>query len=523
MTNTYTAPKKKSPAGKITAIVLAVALIGAGIGAGIWFFTHRAGPLVKVTKAVQRTIDAAEKAEIVTTSRDVLDGGGLEIKAPLSEITKSVAGVAIDANVGVDMSFDLDNRRTAGEVRGSLGGVELAQLDFDLSGREAALRSDVLFGKNAYGVEFGKVRGEFRNSALCAALNLDEYGIDPATVEDFADSLVSASQGMTKEEKKAYAEKFLLRFADLLQKNAEITEEQAVEAVGGSDVDVNRVSVKLDGAGFNTVCSGVRSMINNEVIPDTDRVLEELSGYLKTFDESLGSPAGIRARLDEIAAEIEKAEADGELDDFTLTLGFSIAKKGGQLVGVRFENTVRGERYEGRLSGGPDWADPEEITVKFEENHPDGRVGRSQADYIVKENTDARYAARLTVTADGEEMLYGEIDLSRKTGEFTLSLSADGERFAVRGTLEKGDKDVRIKLDSATVANDVYPLGGISLRLVRDTSMPAPISPYQDAMRLSEDEINTLTAGIGDFTDDVSGQITQMILFSALSGLFGGN
>ena len=522
-------PKKKSRAPIVIAVVVLAALIGGGIFAGVKLFKKNVEPVMSVVAAVENSLDAAEKAEVYELSHAVLNGGSMEISGSAAELTKTLVGASIDASLNATAYFDAENNQTAVQASASLSGTELADLLVYADKTTLSAESEVLFGSRALGTDLTKFREHYRSSAFSTGGAYD-LGLDTAQVCDLVEGF-TAHQG-NHEERKKLALKVLVNLGEIVRENAEITEEEGQLTVAGNAIDTTDVHVAIDGHQFVAIIR--ESCDYLKTTDDLKETWDALARGLAQADPELGTKEQLFAKMDEFVAEAEKAEANGELDDFRAVLVFHISPET-QLIGadVNVNSESHDTSWEMRAVCGPDWSKPAEIRFGARVDVPSGLLGEAESEeisesfsfvvtYAVSEDSDARYASVYNITYNDEEIVHGAVTWNRVEGDFEASISADGQRFAVYGTLFKTEEGAELTVDSVTFANEVYQLGGVKFIFRTSAEMPAHRETFDDVLTMPESEIDTLAADIDDFVGDVSGEITRILLFSAISGFFGG-
>ncbi len=516
--------RKKKNVVVILAIVLAVVLLGVGIFFGIRALVLRSKPMLMVAKAIDNSMKAAEKSEVFTTAENVFDNGQVEISVNLSSFIADTIGLPLDLKAIGQINFDKDAGRTAVQGKASFLGIDVADLNMSYDKNSFAVRSDVLFGSDAYGVNLKNLNQNFPQSQFAEGKAYD-LGITEEDIRVFADTLAGVSNGKTSERQKKFFEKFTEKLADIIQENAEISEEKGTLAFEGGDVKVESITVRVDGKAAANICKETLSALIDNKISGTEEFLESILTYLSAADADLETTDELRQALKDALLEIEEEEENGGFDELKMTVVFHISSSGSQLIGFDADIENGGSGVKLRSVFGPDWKDIRDISVDAQVNGVYTRYSlydgietdvpyesRLTLSYIVSENSDNAFHAKIRVCADDETTLDGGIDWDRKNGDWSIRFNADESELALSGTLFKTKKDMTMTLDSVAIDGESLGIKDLSIGILFDAPKPEVIEDYRDVLTLSEDELDKLFGSVESFSEDFSERLAEKLL-----------
>ncbi|MBR5739053.1 MAG: hypothetical protein IKY02_03600, partial [Lachnospiraceae bacterium] len=455
-------------------------------------------PMLKVARALKASIRAAESNETVETVTTTLETGSVEIEADLKSLSASIFGLEIDAGVRLKSYFNTKNRsEIAADAAVLVEGKDLADVSFYTDGKSAAVSSEALFGKKAYGLKFDEVSKKFDDSIFGPD---GEYslGIDGEELSRILD-LFGGLQDK-KDSTKKLVEDTITDILTIAVKHAKTTSETGSVSAGDSEVKTTDVTMTL-----------AEEKLRDFFLEAADylRKNKDIREFLeKTFDEDSGIPYvsfdvdDLYDELDDLYDTVKETDRD-ELEDVFVKLVFHISKSNGQLIGLDMTADDDGDGVTINAVCAPDWKSPANFRLKYDDGYDLIDVRYTAED--AKDN----YKGSLSVKNGSSEAASGSVKWDKTDGGFTVSLSSaspyDGETeevFVLKGNLEKKGGTSVYSLKSLEVEGQAFRLNGIKVTVKDKDSMPV-IKDFTDVLTMSEGDVEDLVEEIEGFFSDV--------------------
>ena len=482
--------KKLKPLTMIVAAVVAVLVI-IGIVAAIVL----SGPLATVKKGVDRSIDAIGNNETVALVGGLVNGGSVELSCDLEDITESMIGFGMDGSAYVKLYTDLDGKALALEADVNMDGESVIDGLAVINEKGIALESDLLFGGKAYGVGLKDLSEKFESSIFGPD---GDYALGIELPEQ-ADSAIADVEKFAKDSEKI-AKSAVTELVGSLKKNAEIKKSGDKLQFAGNDVKTSAVTVKVNGEALGLVAVDMLEYVRGDKALKS--FLYENAGYLAQaygyYDEPEVMLDEFYERLDMIAEDDYSSVTEGLEDvDFDMSVTFHVAKSSKQLVGIEFVLDQDGDKIKVSAFAGPDLAEIEEISFRYDDGYDVYR-----GSYSVTANSGKEYAAKLKVREDSEVIFEGKLDWDKKKGDFEIEFGDEWESYGAEGYLKKSGKTLEITLDSISEGSDEMDLG-INAVVKASDSMPG-MPKYTDLLTMSTEEFEELIYELGDLFGELS-------------------
>ncbi len=480
----YTAPQPAGPekmpeAGKKKVNPLPFILIGGGVllaGLAVLFILLFAkSPTGKVAAAAAKSMAAVKKTEAGKVA-DELKKSEVKVSVDLESVLPYYMNY--DGTVNVTFSDDMDAGKIFLELSLALKGKELADVGIYMDEKALAVKSDTLLGDDAYGVTFGTLPADLKesifapNSGTPYALTKDVYNM-LCQLDQSPIALYKEASGSLEELYKEGGQKLL----DSLKAHAKISQENGTISVGGSKAECTVVKAEADEEATKAILEDMAAWLKEE---GTRKKLERFYNVvvkIQSIAEGGRSSQDAEDLLEDFYDELDDSLEDIEAGESTIR--FYINKKNGQLIGFSAETEDDDDESSLEIVAGPDFEDPAEIRVVVENGG-----SRQEFTYEVTQNSDSTYAAEISVAYGRSTAETYEFEWKKKRSSFTLS--ADG-RELYSGTLKIEDDTVLLEIDDT----------GVAIEMTKGAKTP-DVPKFNKILELSKDEFEDLLYDIED-------------------------
>lgn len=485
--------KKHLLIGIIAAVVVIVAVIVAAAAAS--------SPTTLVAKGLSNSVDALKASDTVVFASKVAEGGSVEVLGDM----ETLMDFPVDGIVSLKLYTAAAKAALVADFE--VEGDSILDVSAYFDAKNIAVASDVLFGKDAYGIKLTNLAEKFNDSEFGPR---GDYSLDfemPETVDSGAD-LEKAGKDFEK-----IAKDMTKNLLKSVQKHTEVEKENETLSFSDATVKATAVTVRFDSKSVPAILVDMVDYLRSS--KDLKNFLydyaEYLSPVLTEADLLYGSFDDPEELIDELYDQLDDL-SDRDLEDmaesleetlddadFELAVTFYIAKSGKQLVGAEIEAEADGDKISGSVLAGPSWKNLEEISVRLDDGYT-----LIRASYVVETNDKNELSAKLKVREDDESLLTGEFTWDKKKGDFEAEVTDEWEdTYVLEGSIEATSKTVTVVLDS--FYDEYYDEEtdlGITVTFSTSDKMPKMPS-YTDILDLSADDIEDLIYDLQDVVQDM--------------------
>ncbi len=476
-------------------------------------------PMETIEDAAAKSEKTLTSSELYSTLEDFTNGGSIEIKANLSEILKTFAGIPLDMDASIKLYSDADAKNPASAIVAALGMDDTSLLDIAAYYTEEylAVSSETLLDGDAYGITYGDIEDKFDDSIFGEGGDYELPEEAALVVESLAEATAaSAENAEIVKNLEESIEKFIDEIKPGLYKsmeengNAKIvdgTVEIADEDVKTSDVVFNFDAEDIIKSAEDTL---TQLKDSKKLLPAIEAVVDFINKVYESADVDEIPELDADELYDQFVEFIEEGiDAYSELDfseldmDMSMDVVAHIAKKTGELISYEVElevdDVMSAEleiKFPTSLSG--EWGFSGEVT----QHEYDETVGFEIA-YRIDTNTKTDYEASLymeAITPDGSESFdLFNVEWDKKNGDYTLEVmgAEDYVAFALEGEYLSDSKSKTIAVSEITVDGETIDLGEIAIIIKAEDKMPT-IKEYTDILDFAADEFESLGEDLVD-------------------------
>ncbi len=466
-------------------IGVAAALIVIAIVVAIMIGVLSSSPLGLLATGFRNSMEAMQGDAFTALMDQVSNGGSMELSMDLAPLLQE-SGLPLSGTGSMKIYTDEEAQKTAMTLGVQLGGQKLDASIF-ANQESVAIASDWLLGDMAYGFSLKNFVKNF-NKSVFGPNGACSLGIE--IPENFQVQM-DEYQNYAKDTEKIAAQ-LVTRLMESLEKNSTVEKENATLILGGEEVKTTAVIVKI---GPDQLAAVVEEMM------EYLRTDAELKAYIEEYKDILFASVeadGIDA--DDFVKELYQGLDDEDIEDLKkeiqeeeagLDATFHITKSGKQLIGMELFFASNMEPGKLNVYAGPDLENAKEI--RFEMSSGDETA---QVTYLVKMDDENTFVALLDLNENGEALLKTDVRWDKQTGAWEITLTDDFDETAViRGTLEKSDKEISVKLESMEAEGEKAELGMVVVLRAEDTMPEMP--HYNDLLAMTEDDVNSLVNDLG--------------------------
>ena len=420
---------------------------------------HR--PLSYLKDATLKTVNASVGGEFLSLLKSALESGSISLSYTAGLEAKT------DLRAG-NGTFYFDRE---GERFSAVGALTFGDRTFDgnfyLSRNEAVLSSDSLFGSNDFGISFGTLESDLKNSIFRnnsgTAYARPEIGENTAaTANHFVKDVFTLFTGLEKD--LSLLDKESGRFLDILSQHARCDSYRENGRLYYTVyVDNNSLSRALRDT--YTKLRKDKKFCNQltEIAAARDRLVTAGTGVkVKDWSDRLDYWLMSEAEIDALCAKVDAATP------FLFRLNATVRRLTGHAESLSFSFSEQ-EKEKLSASVSLDKDGNAVLSLRL------GNVTR-QLSFTVTKDKRRSFEATLLYTRqpDGEEaaIYRGALLLNRKDGAFTLSLSKENETRVFAGTFEKNSHKLALDINQIKL-NDEERAGRFSLTISDKADFPA--------------------------------------------------
>ncbi len=479
------APKKPFP---VKLVAIAAAAVAVVVLAGVLISSLLSGkPSAQIIKAAKASYEAAQSGKAAAKAKALSENGSVGITADISKLGELI-DAELPAKLNVTLFSKAKEQAFAMTVDAKLKDKSLADATLTLSKDEIVASSAALLGRTNYGVSLKNLSKNLPKSVLDPDQDT-AFSLDEETYEMLLKQLKEGSaptEALVKKAEAVFAEAYDTALKSL-DKNGSFSKEKTELSVGDETVKAQAITLELDDKALAAIAVDMLNWAKSS--KNLKALLKDAAAqYSDILEEAdIDADEYIDDFYDEIDDMLDdKDDIEDALDGIKLTLVFSISKSNKQLLQLDATIKADGEKTSVSVCGGPDWKNPEAITLIFKD--PYG--SKTSCSFTVEENTNAKYAAKLKIKGAIEETVSFSWD--KKEGNFKLSVP---DTLTLTGTITEKGKTTTIELKKLEVGFVAIKNIGITVTLNESAKFPT-ISKYTDLLSLKEDDFE-------DLADDV--------------------
>ncbi len=509
---------------KLIAIILVSVLALGAVGAVIGI-VYMNKPEVVMKTAVKSLFDDVFEREDLETITNLFKSGSVEM----------ILGASAEGNeVSLEFKeyFGLKNNETYIEK------IKFSMNDFSVSG-SAYLGEDYMYVsvpdlyKDPVGIVRGSTEKDFAKSVFAfdsgSDYELDEETTDIITIlcriyDDAQDKKVAEE---VEEILTSYVELIL----DSIAEHGEVEGDKDSVKIHGKKVDARVITIEIDAECIINVARDLCDELQED--KRIQKFIKKYGGLVDDYVEGTVYEELIsESDMDDATEAINKAyedaidmfdeglsEIEENMDEIPDDLGsvvieMATKKASSTLLALNVSTDMYGEKQEILdLQLGEDGAKKTDlITLSIMED-------MAVVEFEVEQDDKNGYKSSMTVEADGEVICSFDIDLDNKSKEFSISVSAEGETYAVIGDYsKKGDtqtfdiKDVTYTSSYGTesLLADIIDLDetGVDFTfkiIICENDKPDPLSKgdVKSVFKLDEDDFEDMTKAVEDLAEDL--------------------
>lgn len=428
-----------------------------------------------------------------TTSNQVVDSidktlGALLGKDNVSDVIEQAfeggkVTVEIDGMLENVLYMDAEGGRFADVLKIENQGQTI-DLNLYLDGGELAVEFPMLLGEQAYGINFGTLEQDLKNSEIWSLLGTSfeevqsQLGFDIGQILDSLEGSMDAVSDMSDV------------LVDALN-GIETTQEEGTVTINGTEVKA-----------INIKCH----VTSQDIYEMAEAILNESEKMMKDMMESVAGAMGVdpeqamgQMNMDQIRQELKKM-----LDELNIQgdLVVSISPDTQYIMCVTADvsSTIDGETFaiDMDLVLGADPAKSDKYTFSLMMT-AGGQTSGITAELARSTNGSVDTTAiKINAVEDGEteEIMTGKLSYDNSNGAYELSLTADGDTMAFTGKFLQTDDKLDFSLDTMTMDGQTQKIGlRVCVESISSSEMPKMPS-YKNILKLSKEELNNMFGGL---------------------------
>lgn len=488
-------------------------------------------PLETIEDALNVSAEAYAKNAAGELMEKVSDGGSMELKVeagPFLGMILESTDSNFDFGASLKYYFDVTHGKAAMSAGLTSGGVSIADALLCIADKSISLSSTALFGKDVYGFSLENFAEDFNNSEF------GEDGAFPADIpkedmEEMFDAVIQTTAGMvvdtmkySKEVNKAGADLKKDLYSMIESYGTIKTVDGSIE-IGGNAHKTTDLSFAYTGDQLTDLIVATFTMLRDHeaTVALCESFVDMYKAYyphlpITVMDKELSGDAltaesfhaELVAAFNAILDEEEAMRKD--LKDFHFSLTVHISKSTREIAGFDVYVTEEENYADFRFVCGPSITDIDEIGFYAKSYFAeDEELTEASVAYLVTQDDADTYSAKLNVVDSANLSVMGvgvdlfKIDWDKKSGNYTLSVTSEGETIGFGGQyLEKKDS-LTASVNKITVRGLTVNFGEIALLLRAEDSMPEN-GPYTDILKMDAAELEALFTEVTDAIDQIA-------------------
>lgn len=512
---------------RIAALVMAVVMVLPCIAS----CERKRSPLETIEDAINVSITASAKNTANALMEKIYTGGSMELRAEAGAFLGMIMG-SMNSNLNLSASLkyytDVTHGKAALTAALASGGVSVADALLYIADKSVSLSSSALFGKDVYGFSLDNFVENFNNSEFgedgAYSLDIPKENLESlrTSLDQISTETVIDTVKQTKEMDSSW-KKLKKDLYPMIESHGVIETVEGTLDVGGTSYTTKDIVFAYTGDQLTDLCVDTLTMLRDHqavysllesyvdvyttYYPAASIVImdEEYSGEELTAD---ALHAELVSFIDTILAETDSMRE--EIKNFNFRIPVHISTSSKEVIGVGVYAEEEGNSADIRFVFGPSVTDIDEIGVYIKAYSADDEEWTEASTvYLVTRDDEEAYSANISATGDAEFSLMGvganlfKIDWDKKDGDYTISMSVDGQTMGIRGEVIVEEDTLTMTATSIITQGITINFGEIALIFRANDPMPEN-GAYTDVLKMNEEQIDALVSEVSAVVEQIT-------------------